>query len=168
MVYEKYADTIEASRFGEEDRKWNDQEYRQEHSEEYTPVNEEAYKAVVSASGKGVETLVGHGMKFSVSEFNLGDIDFSQGMPEMTGGNDSKVAGTALEEGDAEAIQAEDVYGFETSGAGTTLSYLTAQKYDEKVFEDFVQGGGDAGMFVIGSGSIAGEEAAKLSKEFER
>lgn len=37
VVYEKYADTIEASRFGEEDRKWNDQEYRQEHSEEYTP-----------------------------------------------------------------------------------------------------------------------------------
>lgn len=142
-VYEKYADTIEASRFGEEDRKWNDKEYRQEHSDEYTPVNEEAYKAVVPASGKGVETLVAHGMKFSVSEFNLGDIDFSEGMPEMTGGNDMKAAGTALEEGDAEAIQAEDVYGFGTSGSGTTLSYLTAQKYYEKVFEDFVQGGGD-------------------------
>ena len=28
--------------------------------------------------------------------------------------------------------------------------------------------GGDAGMFVIGSGSIAGEEAAKISKDFER
>lgn len=108
-----------------------------------TPVNEEAYKAVVPASGKGVETLVAHGMKFSVSEFNLGDIDFSQGMPEITGGDGIKAAGTALEEGDAEAIQAEDVCGFETSGSGTTLSYLTAQKYYEKVFEDFVQGGGD-------------------------
>lgn len=153
-IYESYNQTINNHRFGEEDQKWNDEEYRNSHEDDYTPVNESAYKAVVSASGKGIEKIVKYGMHFVKSLINLGDIDFSQEikvsalensmeMRDETGRSGNSFMDMMSQLNDSETIEADDVYEFDTSGSGTSLNYSEAQKYYETVFKNYVLAGGD-------------------------
>lgn len=135
-IFREYESTIEQHRFGEEDRKWNDETYRQEHGEEYTPVNQEAYMATVPASGKGIRKMAEYGMHFV--ESSMGNMFASEGGETV----DIDIH-EAMAVDDSKAITPEDVESFESRGMGNSLSYSVAEEYYETVFERYVQAGGD-------------------------
>lgn len=144
-VYDEYEKNIEAHRFGEEDQKWNDEQYKSEHLEEYTPVNKEAYMATVAASGKGIKKIVEYGMHFVKSTMDFTKIYSNEQMdfPEGLDGFDMSDMDSMMKPDDNQSITVEDVDHFEHTGEGTGLTYSMAEIYYDSVFNNYVLAGGD-------------------------